>query len=97
MQFVSLNNDFYNDAIGVNLVGVAPDNANSLAQIQFVSMDNIFDGSTTAAIQIFGQELGSIDEYNLYYNNAFNILSSSIASVRAEERGGTVAPFSPPL
>jgi hypothetical protein len=77
-EFLALNDTFFNDSIGVDLIAVAPSNNpnNSRSTVQFVGMDNVFDGSTVAAVQSVGRSSlidGSQLQYNLFFNNAVNV------------------------
>ena len=73
-EFLALNNTFYNDNIGLDVIGgtAAPED-----HVHVVTMDNIFANSSTAAIQDVGQIQGSVQEYNLYYGNAANFAPGS--------------------
>jgi large repetitive protein len=80
MEFLALNNTFYNNPIAVFLDSVQhtnnPDNIRS--SNQFIGMDNIFVGSTTAAVMNDGMVLGSDLQYNLFFNNAAETVGNSI-------------------
>ena len=74
-EFLALNDTFYNDTIGVDLQAIAwaPATPQTRASINFVAMDNIFDGpggSTSIAVRGAGMLDGSQMQYNLFYNYA---------------------------
>src|SRR5208282_3524756 len=50
---------------------------NSQAHVVTLAMDNIFDGSTNSAVDIQGQAGLSTLEYNLYFNNAINVIATT--------------------
>ncbi|MDR3634850.1 MAG: Ig-like domain-containing protein [Isosphaeraceae bacterium] len=66
VEYVALNNTYYNNGIGVDLEGIY---GSEPGAVQFAGMDNIFSNSTTAAIVANGNTQGSILEYNLFYSN----------------------------
>ncbi len=69
VEYVALNNTFYNNGTAVNLQGV---NGASPGDVNFVAMDNIFSNSSTSAVTAAGNYAGSLMEYNLFYENAAN-------------------------
>ena len=85
-QAVFLNSTFYNNGIGINSdAGIANTNAtpvrwngrNALAHVNFIAMNNIFANHTTAAIQLQGQQWESQTQYNLYNNNAADVVGAN--------------------
>ena len=89
-QAILLNNTFYNNTIGINvnnpvipgttttipgaLPGVAFNGQNSLSEVDFLAMNNIFDDQKTAAIDLNRQVSGSQGQYNLYFGNGGNVV-----------------------
>ncbi len=69
VEYVALNNTFYNNATAVDLQGI---NGASPGAVNFVAMDNIFTNSTTAAVTAAGNFVGSLMEYNLFFGNGAN-------------------------
>ncbi len=79
-----LNSTFYNVAAALHTTapnwngnGDAPffqtmNVGNGYSNVEWIAMNNIFDGSTTA-IQFDGQQYGSTSQYNLFYNNTTNV------------------------
>ncbi len=70
---------FYNDGYAIQTVAPAhadnPDN--SYASVEVLAMNDIFDGSTNVAVNLQGQNAFSQLQYNLFYNNATNIVSTT--------------------
>src|SRR5208337_26853 len=84
MQVVLLNDTFYNDANAVQTISPAYSGTNNspvytdtnlLSHVTTLAMDNIFDGSSTAAVDIEGNAGYSTLEYNLYFNNTLNVVA----------------------
>ena len=80
-----LNNTFYNDPYAIQTIApqynfaTNPLDENRLSHVVTLAMDNIFDGSTTTAVDIQGQAGESTLEYNLYWNNATNVVATTIS------------------
>jgi hypothetical protein len=79
-----LNNTFFNVAVGLNTVApnyngnaIAPffltPAGNGASSVQWIAMNNIFDGSSDAAIRFNGQQYGTTAQYNLFFNNKTNV------------------------
>ena len=85
IQLVLLNNTFYNDPYAIQTIApqynfaTNPLDENRLSHVVTLAMDNIFDGSTTTAVDIQGQAGESTLEYNLYWNNATNVVATTIS------------------
>src|SRR5208337_3788968 len=77
MQLVLLNNTFYNDGYAIQTIAPQYDELNSLSHVVTLAMDNIFDGSSNIAVNIQGQAALSTLEYNLYFNNATNVVATT--------------------
>ena len=73
-EFLALNNTFYNDNIGLDVIGGTADTRD---HVHAVLMDNIFANSSAFAVQDVGQTNGSVLEYNLYYGNAARFSAAS--------------------
>ena len=80
---VLMNNTFYNDPIGIQSLAPAFNGTNGLANTDMLIMDNIFDGSSTVAVNIQappglsgadGQAGESQLQYNLFYGNTTNLI-----------------------
>jgi hypothetical protein len=71
-----LNNTFYNVAAGVRTVapefnpGPPP---NAFSNVEWIAMNNIFDGSSISAIRFDGQQYNTMAQYNVYFNNNINV------------------------
>ena len=83
-QAVINNVTFYNDPIGIQTI--APPHSsnpdNSYASVEVLAMNDIFDGSTNAAktgiaVDLQGQNAFSQLQYNLFYNNDTNVVSTT--------------------
>jgi hypothetical protein len=83
-QAIIENCTFYNDTFAIQTV--APEHSdnpdNSYASVEVLAMNNIFDGSTNAAgtaiaVDLQGQNAFSQLQYNLFYNNNTNIVSTT--------------------
>ena len=74
-----LNCTFYNDGYGIHTVAPAHNNNpdNSYSSVNVLAMNNIFDGSANVAVDFEGQNAFSQLQYNLFYNNATNIVSTT--------------------
>ena len=84
-EAVFLNDTFYNNGIGILTTAPEPTGTNFYSHVALLAMDDIFDGSTTAAVETTGQNYGGrprmrarndaliIDpsqlQYNLFFNN----------------------------
>jgi hypothetical protein len=69
-EAVILHNTFHNVPLGVDAIGMPFNGApNENSHVHFLVMNNIFDGSTTAAVQITGQTWGSQGQFNLFSNS----------------------------
>ncbi len=73
-QAVILNNTFYNDPFAIQTIAPQFDNKNSEAAVSVLAMNNIFDGSSNVAVNLQGQAGDGQEQYNLYFNNAANLL-----------------------
>jgi large repetitive protein len=81
-QAVIQNVTFYNDPIAIQTIGTAYDGKNPYAGAEVLAMNDIFDGSTNAAgtgiaVNMQGQNEFSDLQYNLFYNNNTNIVSTT--------------------
>jgi len=74
-EFVALNNTFYNNPLGVDLISVNFNGTNPSSHIHVVAMDNIFANSKTTAIQNAGQMQGSELQYNLFNGNGSDLIN----------------------
>ena len=78
-QAIIQNVTFYNDGYAIQTVAPAhssnPDN--SYASVEVLAMNDIFDGSTNIAVNLQGQNAFSQLQYNLFYNNAVNVVSTT--------------------
>ncbi|HWE38007.1 MAG TPA: Ig-like domain-containing protein [Isosphaeraceae bacterium] len=77
-ETVLLNNTFFNDALGVDIIAPTPSITNYQDHVNLLAMDNIFDGSTTAAVQLVGRTMNAggqtgQGQYNLYWNNKVDV------------------------
>ncbi len=70
---VVLNDDFFNDAIGINTDGQGP---GALAHVALLAMDSIFDGSSNTAVLLQGENFGGIQ--NEGTNHAQTIIPSQL-------------------
>ncbi len=71
-----LNNTFYNVAAGVRTQ--APEFAlgpppNDFSNVEWIAMNNIFDGSSISAIRFDGQQYNTMAQYNVFFNNTINV------------------------
>ncbi len=74
-QAVILNCTFYNDPTAIETDAPAYNGTNSLSGVEMLAMNDIFDGSSTIAVDLLGQNEDSQLQYNLFYNNAVNVNS----------------------
>ena len=71
-ELVLLNDTLYNNPIGVILnsqLPFSPGVPQVSAAVQFVAMDTIFDGSTTAVVEDSGMIYSSMFQYDLFFND----------------------------
>lgn len=73
---VLLNNTFYNNPTGVYVWAPVFNGQNSTSYAYSLLMNNIFVNSSTTAVQVVGQQYGAQLQYNLFNNNAQNVLAS---------------------
>jgi hypothetical protein len=80
---VLMNNTFFNDPIGIQSLSPAFNGNNGFANTNMLIMNNIFDGSSTVAVNIqappgvsgaAGQAGESQLQYNLFNNNGTNLI-----------------------
>jgi hypothetical protein len=71
---VLVNNTFYNDPFAIQTISPQYDGNNINAHVNVMAMNNIFYGSSQVAVNIQGQAGESQLQYNLYSNDAQNIL-----------------------
>ena len=69
---VLLNDTFYNDPIAYQSNQPQFDGTNGFAIVNTLLMNDIFDGSTTVAVNMNGQAGDSQLQYNLFFNNLAN-------------------------
>ena len=71
MEFLALNNTFYNNPIAVDLNAIAgaPATPQTRANIHFVAMNNIFSNSSTTVVRGAGMLDGSQMQFNLMWQN----------------------------
>ncbi len=88
-QAIIENCTFYGDGYGIQTVappfspGPPP---NDLAAVEVLAMNNIFDGSSNIAVDLQGQASDSQLQYNLFYQNAVNVVSTTnIADFQGNE------------
>ncbi len=73
-QAVILNNTFYNDPFAIQTIAPQHDaTPNEEAAVSVLAMNNIFDGSSTIAVDLLGQAALGQEQYNLYFGNATNL------------------------
>src|SRR5208337_4997201 len=81
MQLVLLNNTFYKDRYAIQTIApqynfaTTANGQNLLSHVITLAMDNIFDGSSIAAVDIEGNGGNSTLEYNLFFNNTKNVVA----------------------
>ena len=81
MQLVLLNNTFYKDRYAIQTIApqynfaTTANGQNLLSHVVTLAMDNIFDGSSIAAVDIEGNGGNSTLEYNLFFNNTKNVVA----------------------
>jgi hypothetical protein len=71
---VLLNDTFYNDPFAIQTIAPQFDSRNPNASVNVLAMNNIFYGSSQVAVNIQGQAAFSQLQYNLFFNDAQNIL-----------------------
>ena len=71
---VLLNDTFYNDPIAIQTNQPQFNGTNGFAIVNMLAMNNIFDGSTTVAVNMNGQAGDSQLQYNLFFNNLANLI-----------------------
>ncbi len=76
-EAVFLNNTFYNDPVSVHLDAPIATGLNNFSHNNVLFMDNIFANSSTAAIQIVGQDYGSQGQYNFFSGDTTDVSLTS--------------------
>jgi hypothetical protein len=92
-EAILMNNTFYNDPIAIQTIAPQFNGTNALAATNLLGMNNIFDGSSTEAVNIQGQAGLSQLQYNTFWNNAQNTV---INTTSADFTGNVGALFADP-
>ena len=89
-ELVALNDTFYNNPIAFDLQAIVydPGTPQVFAAIQFVGMDNIIDGSTTAIVQGAGMIYQSELQYNLFFDDGPVVLQNPAGPAISTGLGG---------
>jgi hypothetical protein len=74
---VLLNDTFYNDPFAIQTIAPQFSGTNDLSHVNVLAMNDIFDGSTQIAVNIQGQAGESQLQYNLFFNNATDLVATT--------------------
>jgi hypothetical protein len=90
-QAVIENVTFDNDGFGIHTIAPPHSNNpdNSYASVEVLAMNDIFDGSSNVAVQLEGQNAFSQLQYNLFFNNAKNVVTTTNDGDFAGNNGAT--------
>ncbi|MGP0067921.1 MAG: hypothetical protein ACLQGP_30550, partial [Isosphaeraceae bacterium] len=76
-QAIIQNCTFFNDTTAIQTISPAFDGTNNDAGVEVLAMNDIFDGSSNIAVDLLGQNQFGQLQYNLFYNNAQNVNSTT--------------------